>query len=198
MTIGGYLPAAARSDRRWRNGGGVTREVAIFPADAGDDDFLWRASIAAINAPGPFSVWPGVDRNLMLLRGQLSLTVEGAGEHRLVAGDPELAFAGETAVTAAPIDGPCTVLNIMARRGAVRTRLGRWTEGRPSSASRILLLALGATAIDLYGQIVRLEEHDALSLGAGDAVALHSDRPLVAIEFFPDNRQSSSDSGAGG
>lgn len=29
----------------WKNGGGLTREVAAFPADAGLDTFVWRVSV---------------------------------------------------------------------------------------------------------------------------------------------------------
>ena len=37
----------------WRNGGGVTREVAVD--GPGAQDFEWRISIADVNEPGPFS-----------------------------------------------------------------------------------------------------------------------------------------------
>jgi environmental stress-induced protein Ves len=38
----------------WKNGGGVTREVAAFPAGAGLDAFVWRVSIADVAQAGPF------------------------------------------------------------------------------------------------------------------------------------------------
>lgn len=41
----------------WKNGGGETREIICVPAP--DAPFLWRASIATLQADGPFS--PFVD-----------------------------------------------------------------------------------------------------------------------------------------
>lgn len=184
MTIAGHLPVRARLDRRWRNGGGVTREIAIFPENAGDGDFLWRASIATIDAAGPFSLWPGVDRLLMLLQGRLAITIEQTGEQHLAPGDPALAFAGETAVEAAPVGNPCIVFNIMTRRGGRHARLGPWIPGRISIARQILLLATEDGAVNLHGETLALDAHDALLLDAEDAAALNSDRPLVAAEFF--------------
>ena len=74
------LPALDRTARPWKNGGGVTRDVAVFPAEANDDDFLWRASVATIAAAGPFSPFPGIDRTLILLGGELvDARAEGLG-----------------------------------------------------------------------------------------------------------------------
>ena len=43
----------------WRNGLGVTREIALCPPGADTDDFLWRASVADVVGPAPFSQFPG-------------------------------------------------------------------------------------------------------------------------------------------
>jgi len=51
----------------WKNGGGATRELACWPSGAGMHDFEWRVSVATIAAPGPFSAFAGVDRQIMLL-----------------------------------------------------------------------------------------------------------------------------------
>lgn len=50
----------------WRNGGGVTREIAQC---AGRDGFLWRLSIADVCAEGPFSVFAGMSRLLTMVEG---------------------------------------------------------------------------------------------------------------------------------
>ena len=39
----------------WKNGGGVTREVAAFPSHARLNYFVWRVSIADVAQAGPFS-----------------------------------------------------------------------------------------------------------------------------------------------
>ena len=53
----------------WKNGGGETAEIAVFPEGACYDDFHWRLSMARIAADGPFSTFPNVDRTLALIEG---------------------------------------------------------------------------------------------------------------------------------
>ena len=63
------LPAAGHRRMPWKNGGGETVEIAISPADAGLDGFDWRLSMATVATDGPFSVFPGIDRSLAVIRG---------------------------------------------------------------------------------------------------------------------------------
>ena len=52
----------------WKNGGGITYEVAVFPAISPSlDDFDWRVSMARVAADGPFSLFPGIDRSLAIV-----------------------------------------------------------------------------------------------------------------------------------
>ena len=64
-----FLDLAATPSVPWKNGGGSTRELACWPPGAGMDSFAWRVSVATIARPGPFSAFPGVDRQIMLLEG---------------------------------------------------------------------------------------------------------------------------------
>lgn len=178
-----HLPTDARIARAWRNGGGVTRDVTLFPKGAGDENFLWRASIATIAAAGPFSPWPGVDRALMLLDGKLTLTI-GDDERGLESGDPAQIFAGEGAVSARLCGGACTVLNLMARRGEAHIMLDRWTTGRPSKADQLLLLAEDRTTIELNGQSIDLVAEDALLFTAKEVTELAFDHPVIVAEIF--------------
>ncbi len=54
----------------WKNGGGTTTEIAIFPERAELGAFDWRVSIAEVSSEGPFSRFPGYDRTIMLLEGK--------------------------------------------------------------------------------------------------------------------------------
>lgn len=168
-----------REARPWRNGGGVTREIAMFPESAGDDDFLWRASLATIAAAGPFSAWPGVDRTFLLVQGEVALTFNGGAECRVSAGDPATGFAGEAAVAARPVGGECTALNIMARRGRMRARVDRWESGRPAVADQILLVAEVATSVRHDGRSFDLEADDALLVDRGGIAAMEFDHPII-------------------
>ncbi|MFZ5618563.1 MAG: HutD family protein [Pseudomonadota bacterium] len=50
----------------WKNGGGVTREIALCTDDAG---MIWRLSVADVEQNGPFSIFPGAARILTVIEG---------------------------------------------------------------------------------------------------------------------------------
>ncbi|WP_422648130.1 Histidine utilization protein HutD [Cupriavidus sp. H18C1] len=106
----------------WKNGGGTTREIAAWPPAAGIDAFDWRLSIADIAADGPFSAFPGIDRQIVLLDGDgVRLHArDGSFDHRLVAVGEPFAFAGEATVDATLLGGPTRDFNVMTRRGRCR------------------------------------------------------------------------------
>ena len=110
------LRAAARAAVPWKNGGGVTHEVAVHPVGSGFDTFDWRVSIAHVHTAGPFSSLSGVDRRLAVLEGTLSILIGGQGEAQLSPEAAPLNFAGEESVHAHPVGGPVTDLNVMTRR----------------------------------------------------------------------------------
>jgi hypothetical protein len=64
------LAARERQAAAWKNGGGVTREVAAYPPGAGLADFAWRVSFAEVGEGGPFSVFEGADRIITLVAGR--------------------------------------------------------------------------------------------------------------------------------
>lgn len=109
----------------WKNGGGTTREIAAWPPAAGLDTFDWRLSIADIAADGPFSAFPGIDRQIVLLDGDgVRLRArDGSFDHRLVALGEPFAFAGEAAVDATLLGGSTRDFNVMTRRGRCRARV---------------------------------------------------------------------------
>lgn len=116
------LLASSRVASAWKNGGGVTREVASQPASA-PPGFDWRISVAEIERPGPFSIYPGVDRTLAVLEGQLELTIEDEPPLPLSSRSPAVNFPGEARVSAAPVSVRSRDLNIMVRRDGWRSTL---------------------------------------------------------------------------
>ncbi|WP_181435136.1 HutD family protein [Curtobacterium sp. MCBD17_019] len=97
----------------WANGGGVTWELARGPSASPRWD--WRISIAAVEAPGPFSTLPGVDRTLVCLGPEpLALTVADAVQ--IVPPFGSVTFTGEEAVAATSTTATRD-LNVMTRRG---------------------------------------------------------------------------------
>lgn len=82
-------------EQRWKNGGGITHEIA---ADAEFDPPAWRISVATIERDGPFSDFRGYDRTIVALDSGVTLSVDGA-ETALHQYEP-FAFRGESAVGA--------------------------------------------------------------------------------------------------
>ena len=102
----------------WRNGAGVTREIACSPVGASAEEFDWRVSIADVRPSSTFSTFAGVDRVILPLDPPpMVLTVDGT-PHELTRHEP-FAFDGE-AVTSCQVDGgPSRDLNVMTRRGRI-------------------------------------------------------------------------------
>ena len=97
----------------WRNGGGSTRELFVWPATG---DWQLRISVADIEGDGAFSFYPGVERWFTVLQGTgVELVLDGQS-HRLARGDAPLRFDGGAATDARLIDGPTRDLNLMLRR----------------------------------------------------------------------------------
>jgi environmental stress-induced protein Ves len=120
----------------WKNGGGQTREL-LSDAAAGAA-WRWRISLADIEADGPFSAFPGVQRWFAVLSGAGVELRFGDGVRRVLAGDEALAFDGAAAPGCRLLDGPTRDLNLMLRNDAgVRGTLRRvqpgavWSEDWP-------------------------------------------------------------------
>ena len=106
---------------RWKNGAGWTSEILRVPDR---DDWDWRLSIAEIDADAPFSAFPGVDRELVLLDGNgLRLRFADGTVHPLLPPHGRLRFAGEHAAHGELLDGPTRDFNLMWKRDAVDARL---------------------------------------------------------------------------
>src|SRR6185312_8494152 len=121
-TIMRILRTSGRTSVPWKNGGGTTSEVAVFPQGASFEDFGWRISIADIARSGPFSQFPGIDRTLAMLKGQVSLSIAGRDTIALSIDMPPVEFPGDVATAAELIGEAATDLNVMTRRGVFTAR----------------------------------------------------------------------------
>ena len=111
----------------WKNGGGSTTEIAVFPSGAGIGAFDWRVSMAGVAENGAFSRFPGIDRTLAVLTGEgIALSVEGRAPVRLTREVEPVSFPGDVATSATLIAGPILDLNVMSRRGRFTHRLTRY------------------------------------------------------------------------
>jgi uncharacterized protein len=162
------LRAAARQALPWKNGGGVTRQVAAFPAGSDLAHFDWRVSIAEVRAAGPFSPFPGVDRRMAVLEGRLTLTIEAQPATSLTPGAPPVFFPGDLPACGEPVDGPVVDLNVMTRRGRFESvvsshALTEALELKPARGT-MLVLALSDLVLRCAGREVRLARLDAACL----------------------------------
>jgi environmental stress-induced protein Ves len=173
----------------WRNGGGVTRQIAAFPPEAGLEDFHWRVSMAVVGSDGPFSVFPGVDRMLWLLSGDgLELCRQDGSSHIRHPGE-RLDFPAEERIEALLLGGPVEDLNVMTnRRFAIALARDQRVEGEclfeaPGERSVIFVLRGHIVAAGLPGS-PRLGARDCLlSERRGEKVALSGSADLIVIGF---------------
>ena len=112
-----FFDLATTPSMPWKNGGGSTQELACWPPGADMNSFEWRVSLATVDRPGPFSVFPAIDRQIMLLSGD-GLQLRSPGwEHRLEQRWQPFAFSGDDAVDGAMLGGASRDFNLMLRRG---------------------------------------------------------------------------------
>ncbi|WP_413581443.1 HutD family protein [Bdellovibrio sp. HCB288] len=103
----------------WKNGKGLTAQIAIGPEGATfPDDFFWRISSAQVNGDDPFSNFPGCDRKLVITQGT-GLTLKGKDLHPL----DVLEFSGEEVIHAKLIEGPVVDLGIIYRRDRIQAEM---------------------------------------------------------------------------
>lgn len=178
------VPFADLTPQPWKNGGGVTREVAVFPNGAGMEDFLWRISLATVEVAGPFSCFTGIDRHLSVLAGELALEVSGVA-HRLKAGDG-LAFAGDVPSAGRPTGGPVSDLNVMTRRGVCHSRVqsGGCDTGALSDPGGEVRFAFATRDVRLHGRT--LQRGDALRFAPDEAWAGPVVAGLIRVDIYFD------------
>lgn len=168
------LRAADRTASPWKNGGGVTWEIAVSPDSAMFDGFDWRLSIAEVASGGPFSLFPDVDRVLTVIKGDgLHLQIAGEDSVVLSQSSPPLAFPGDAACTADLAGAPIRDLNVMVRRGVFRAVVRRADGPLELTYSCEVLAALAMEATEINGHQLHSEDlalagtNERLQLGPG-------------------------------
>lgn len=179
--------------KQWKNGGGETREIAVFPAGADMESFDWRISMATVAREGPFSVFDGIDRSLFILEGDgIELDFAG-GPVETLGPRGFLAFPADAPVASRLLGGPVVDLNIMSRRGRMQhsvCRIGvagaltvdcHWPTTALVCLSQNLELSVGETA-------ERLGARDCLLVDGDQAneVRITGEGQIAVIGFSPD------------
>lgn len=166
------LPAHEYRRERWRNGQGWTREVLRMPE--GVDDWDWRLSIAEIEQDGPFSSFPGIERELVLLHGNgMRLRYDDGEVREVLPPHARVRFAGERVLACELVDGPTHDLNLMWRRDRIDAEL--WH--RPLVGSMVLFVEPGETWLVylLAGRADCTHGDARASIAMGDSLLLSTD-----------------------
>lgn len=168
----------------WKNGGGETTEIAVFPEDAGLSDFDWRVSMARVDGDGPFSSFPGIDRTLAILDGAgIVLDVAGQAPKRLTHESQPHAFSADSPTSAQLVSGTVLDFNVMSRRSKIEHRVERLHGPRSATARfiRLVLCARGSIEISTSGTSETLGLHDAVILRENEALEM---APAQGSEFY--------------
>ncbi|MBB4482469.1 HutD family protein [Rhizobium etli] len=189
------LRASDHKRMPWKNGGGETVEIAVSPDDAGLAGFDWRVSMATVAADGPFSIFPGIDRTLVILEGNgMALDIEGSAPVLLTTASDPLAFPADVPVAARLKDGAITDLNVMTRRDRLAHTLIRIDlDGNRSvpltSSTCLLLCQSGALSFRRNGEAGALAASDALLIenAAGTELRIEGEAQSYLVSITPDD-----------
>jgi len=168
VTTTRLLPASAHREMPWKNGRGVTREVARAD-DPETGRQLWRLSIADIDEDAPFSPFPGLRRIISVL--------EGEGMALAVAGEPprevrrfELyPFDGAARTDCRLLDGPVRDLNLMFDASRVSAHWEWLAPGTDTTVrgttGRVLVFSTGEATVTVdAAPAIRLRRFDCIDL----------------------------------
>ena len=145
------------SSTPWKNGGGKTKEIAIFPSasSVAENNFLWRLSEAEIQQDGEFSSFPGIDRFLSLLEGARLELQHGPHRSSLATGDIA-SFSGDELTKASLPAGPVQELGLIFRRGLVQAKmkeipfLGKARSFSLNAKTNFFIAAAGRFQLSIY------------------------------------------------
>jgi environmental stress-induced protein Ves len=174
LEIRHLTPADARRVP-WKNGRGVTEELVLWPPDASFErgDYAWRIACAGVDTAGPFSLFPGFDRLLVVTSGEGLALRHGAGPPVRVPRLQLHRFSGDEATTAELLAGPVADVNVLLRRGRVAAGLSvlRGAGREPLGGGHVFLhLVQGTSDVRVAGGApVALAAHESLWIRGGSA-----------------------------
>jgi environmental stress-induced protein Ves len=108
------LSTTTIAPQAWKNGGGQTRELLVWPSS---ENWSLRISRADIEKNGPFSAFPGVDRWFAVLQGAGVILIFADASHTQRLDSEPLNFNGAQSPDCHLLDGPTQDLNLMSLGG---------------------------------------------------------------------------------
>ena len=132
-----HLTQADYARQPWKNGKGVTVELCRAERDGA---IQYRLSMATVAEDGPFSLFPGIERNLTVIAGPGFRLM---GDNIALDCRPMIpvAFPGDVAVVASgTADGASEDFNVMTSRGLPRPDVTPLTDGQAVAAGGLVAL----------------------------------------------------------
>lgn len=169
--------------KRWNNDGGWTTEIASAPMAGSASGFCWRVSIADIETDGPFSFFPGVERDLLLLAGKgIELDIDDSPTARLDQRFQRIHFTGEADVQCRLLAGPTRDFNVMTARGQVAAEI----HARPLTGTMLVFVEPKCCwLIHVFaGQALARNDNQSLTAECGETLILEpaEQRERIVIE----------------
>jgi environmental stress-induced protein Ves len=155
----------------WKNGGGVTTDIALDNETGGD---VWRFSRTPITVAGPFSDYSGFDRLQVLVAGSGLVLQTPSDEIDVRRLFRPVRFAGETPIVSRLEAGPVEVINLMGERRRVRLDLVVLEAGRQQRLGpgiHIAYCPAGRAALRLDDETHDLQADGGLRIEDVDGVA---------------------------
>ncbi len=172
MTLIRYRDLTAQP---WKNGLGLTREIAMSTDERFAVGFGWRLSRAEVRETSKFSRFEGVRRWLGLASGgAFELRIEGRPPHTLERAGDVLAFPGDVACEGVPLLGPIEDLNLMLADPALDADMLL----RPMVGT--LVLSRGkdhVSGLHILDGNITLQGGSTPALGAGDTLIIDEQSP---------------------
>jgi environmental stress-induced protein Ves len=192
MTPTGITRLDPKTHRRtpWKNGGGVTVDIADAYAAGVEpgawNGMLWRFGHTRIVAPGPFSDLAGYDRILTVIGGRgLLLDIAGGATLDVREAFRPVRFRGEDRIVSRLEAGPVRVLNLLAdrMRHVIDVAILRGGDARALDHTINIAYALEHSAVAVDGATLPLEDDAALRVECTGS-RLEVERGRVALAMI--------------
>jgi environmental stress-induced protein Ves len=159
ISVNGLSPVA------WKNGGGITREIAQVTGPKG---YAWRLSVADVESQGPFSKFDGFSRILTVIEGD-GLQLSTSEKTHDVAYLAPFHFLGDVEIASKLQNGSIRDLNVIYDHDAVSADVAvvegpAQFERRQTEASKMFVFGVvGPISVGDF----RMEKDDLFNANSG-------------------------------
>ena len=118
----------------WKNGGGVTREIATGSSPGQGPGWGWRVSLAEVALDGPFSIFPATDRVIAVIDGAGMDLVSPGGATIALEPFQAVRLSGDDPLSGHLRQGPVRDLNVMVLREHFAAEMYLWQGPRSATS----------------------------------------------------------------